>query len=114
MIFLYPFLGRRLLAVNDTELFKCIPSGITSFPGDFFTQEQRREGGILIHMMLTAYICAMIAVVCDDYFIPSLDTISASEGGLVILCYKYYFYFNLHIRLYAMVKKNNWISYVTN
>lgn len=69
--------SRHLLQTNDnSSLFQCIPSGISSFPGDFFTQAQRLRGGVVVHMLLTGYICAMIAVVCDDYFIPSLDTIS--------------------------------------
>lgn len=37
------------------------------------------RGGVIIHMLLIGYISAMIAVVCDDYFIPSLDIISASK-----------------------------------
>ncbi|XP_054712115.1 sodium/potassium/calcium exchanger 5-like isoform X2 [Uloborus diversus] len=68
--------GRSLLEFSNDSLFRCIPSGISSFPSDFFTQEERQRGGVIIHLLLTAYICAMIAVVCDDYFIPSLEIIS--------------------------------------
>ncbi|KAG8192695.1 hypothetical protein JTE90_009720 [Oedothorax gibbosus] len=70
--------GRHLLAVNETNdtLITCIPSGIHSFPSDFFTQEQRRMGGVLVHILIAAYVCAMIGVVCHGYFVPSLEIIS--------------------------------------
>lgn len=70
--------NRHLLqdAPNSSDLFKCIPSGFSSFPGDFLTQGQRLRGGVVFHLLIAMYICAMIAVVCDDYFIPSLDIIS--------------------------------------
>ncbi|GFS78381.1 hypothetical protein NPIL_231711 [Nephila pilipes] len=68
--------SRNLLeARNDSDL-DCIPSGIHSFPDDFFSQEQRQKGGVLVHFFILAYICAMIAIVCDVYFIPSLEIIA--------------------------------------
>ncbi|KFM76596.1 Sodium/potassium/calcium exchanger 5, partial [Stegodyphus mimosarum] len=66
---------RSLLEATIVSGVKCIPSGITSFPGDFFTQEERLHGGIVIHLILIFYICSMIAVVCDNYFVPALEII---------------------------------------
>ncbi|GIY78111.1 hypothetical protein CDAR_444541 [Caerostris darwini] len=68
--------SRRLLEVTNGSDQQCIPSGIHSFPEDFFDQEQRQKGGILVHFMILAYICSIIAIVCDVYFIPSLEIIA--------------------------------------
>ncbi|XP_035209780.1 sodium/potassium/calcium exchanger 4-like isoform X1 [Stegodyphus dumicola] len=68
--------SRSLLQFSNDSLIKCIPSGIDSFPDDFMTQEQRLKGGVIIHCIILLYTCAMIAVVCDDFFIPSLEIIS--------------------------------------
>ncbi|GFY72656.1 hypothetical protein TNIN_436131 [Trichonephila inaurata madagascariensis] len=67
---------RKLLETGNGSDLDCIPSGIHSFPEDFFTQEERQKGGVLVHFLILAYICAMIAIVCDVYFIPSLDIIA--------------------------------------
>ncbi|GIY74493.1 hypothetical protein CDAR_11131 [Caerostris darwini] len=71
--------GRSLLEINNDTLIKCIPSGIDSFPDDFFTQEERQIGGVIIHVFIAAYTCAMIGIVCHDYFVPSLEIISERE-----------------------------------
>ncbi|GFY50433.1 hypothetical protein TNIN_480131 [Trichonephila inaurata madagascariensis] len=68
--------NRKLLETGNGSDLDCIPSGIHSFPEDFFTQEERQKGGVLVHFLILAYICAMIAIVCDVYFIPSLDIIA--------------------------------------
>ncbi|XP_055925180.1 sodium/potassium/calcium exchanger 3-like [Argiope bruennichi] len=68
--------NRRLLATTNESSEECIPSGIHSFPEDFFTQEERQKGGVLVHFLILSYVCAMIAVVCDVYFIPSLEIIA--------------------------------------
>lgn len=68
--------NRKLLEAGNTSDLDCIPSGIHSFPEDFFTQEERQKGGVLVHFLILAYICATIAIVCDVYFIPSLDIIA--------------------------------------
>lgn len=68
--------SRSLLAVSNGTLIKCIPSGIDSFPKDFFTQQERQMGGVVIHIVIALYTCAMIGIVCHDYFVPSLEIIS--------------------------------------
>ncbi|KAG8194171.1 hypothetical protein JTE90_002376 [Oedothorax gibbosus] len=72
----YVHMSRSLLQEQSNETELCIPSGIHSFPGDFFTQEQRQTGGVLVHFLILFYACAMIAIVCDCYFIPALEVIS--------------------------------------
>ncbi|KAG8179648.1 hypothetical protein JTE90_017789 [Oedothorax gibbosus] len=71
--------GRQLLSTNSSSpegVPGCIPPSLDEFPDDFFTQEQRARGGVLVHVLIVAYICAALAVVCDKYFVPCLNVIS--------------------------------------
>ena len=55
----------------------CVKPSIDEFPDDFMTQYQRREqGGVVFHFLLVIYMFGALAVVCDDYFVPSLEQIT--------------------------------------
>ena len=55
----------------------CVKPSIDEFPNDFMTQYQRKEqGGVVIHFLLAIYMFGALAVVCDDYFVPSLEQIT--------------------------------------
>ncbi|KAK1787843.1 hypothetical protein P4O66_016330, partial [Electrophorus voltai] len=49
---------------------------IHEFPEDIFTKEQRRKGAVLLHVLCAIYMFYALAIVCDDYFVPSLEKIS--------------------------------------
>uniref|UniRef100_A0A7G3AI51 Putative k+-dependent ca2+/na+ exchanger nckx1 n=1 Tax=Lutzomyia longipalpis TaxID=7200 RepID=A0A7G3AI51_LUTLO len=51
------------------------PSSIDDFPEDLFTQTQRLQGGILLHFLATIYFFTFLAIVVDDYFLPSVECI---------------------------------------
>lgn len=53
----------------------CTPPGIDDFPEDFFTQPQRQNGYVIVHFMISIYIFIALAIVCDDYFVPSMERI---------------------------------------
>ncbi|CAF0922679.1 unnamed protein product [Rotaria sordida] len=55
---------------------KCELASIDQFPSLFFTDEQRRNGGVLLHIVLILYSFAAIEIVCDDYFASALEKIS--------------------------------------
>lgn len=55
---------------------KCEVPSIDEFPTMFFTDEQRRRGGVLLHIALILYSFAAIEIVCDDYFASALEKIS--------------------------------------
>ncbi|CAF1338380.1 unnamed protein product [Rotaria magnacalcarata] len=57
---------------------KCEPASIDEFPPLFFTDEQRRRGGILVYVVLILYSFAAIEIVCDDYFASALERISCN------------------------------------
>lgn len=45
------------------------------FPPDLFTEEQRRGGAVFLHVLGMGYMFVALAVVCDEFFVPSLDVI---------------------------------------
>ena len=54
----------------------CVEPSINEFPGDFMTQSQRlKHGGVVVHVLLAIYLFIALALVCDDYFIPSLKEV---------------------------------------
>ncbi|XP_067374832.1 sodium/potassium/calcium exchanger 3 isoform X1 [Channa argus] len=55
---------------NDTR------SAISEFPEDIFTLEQRRQGAVLLHVLCAIYMFHALAIVCDVYFVPSLEKVS--------------------------------------
>lgn len=55
----------RTLAVKKDPLF----------PDDPFTLQQRRQGVVLLHIFGVVYIFFALAIVCDEFFVPSLEVI---------------------------------------
>ncbi|OAD59058.1 Sodium/potassium/calcium exchanger Nckx30C [Eufriesea mexicana] len=45
------------------------------FPDDLFTVHQRRHGAVLLHVVGVVYMFVALAIVCDEFFVPSLDVI---------------------------------------
>ncbi|KAL0278850.1 UNVERIFIED_CONTAM: hypothetical protein PYX00_000539 [Menopon gallinae] len=47
----------------------------SEFPEDLFTEEQRKQGAIVLHVILALYCFAAIATVCTEYFLPTIRCI---------------------------------------
>ncbi|XP_059926849.1 sodium/potassium/calcium exchanger 5 [Gadus macrocephalus] len=62
---------------NETE---CVPPQSSEFPDGFFTARERKDGGLVIYFMIIFYMFLAVAIVCDDYFLPSLEVISERLG----------------------------------
>ncbi|XP_075214973.1 solute carrier family 24 member Nckx30C [Lycorma delicatula] len=45
------------------------------FPEDLFTLEQRRQGAVILHIIGVVYMFVALAIVCDEFFVPSLDVV---------------------------------------
>ncbi|XP_034935290.1 sodium/potassium/calcium exchanger Nckx30C isoform X2 [Chelonus insularis] len=45
------------------------------FPKDLFTFEERRRGAVILHVLGVVYMFVALAIVCDEFFVPSLDVI---------------------------------------
>ncbi|XP_072121690.1 sodium/potassium/calcium exchanger 3 [Mobula birostris] len=79
------WLGRRLMEHIDENTTNakavsppyknCTEPALREFPDDVFTNEERRHGAITLHLFCTVYMFYALAIVCDDYFVPSLDKI---------------------------------------
>ncbi|XP_068508739.1 sodium/potassium/calcium exchanger 3 isoform X2 [Syngnathus scovelli] len=65
---------------NQSKLFSeleknCTEPAIHEFPRDFFTNQERVDGAVGLHVLCAVYMFYALALVCDDYFVPSLDKI---------------------------------------
>ena len=70
------FTGRHPLVHETNDPRNCSSPSIEDFPGDLFNQRERQLGAVIIHFLVTAYVSWAIAIVCDDYFVPCMETIS--------------------------------------
>ncbi|KAM6467474.1 sodium/potassium/calcium exchanger 4 isoform 4-T4 [Liasis olivaceus] len=48
---------------------------IHEFPEDLFKNKERQQGAILLHIIGALYMFYALAIVCDDFFVPSLEKI---------------------------------------
>lgn len=51
----------------------CTPAAIFEFPSDGFTRQQRKHGWIAVHLLIACYCFWLLAIVCDDYFVPAIE-----------------------------------------
>ena len=56
-----------------SNLTTCTNPAINEFPSDVFSQKSRSRGAIIIHVLVVLYMFYCLAVVCDLYFLPSLE-----------------------------------------
>ena len=60
--------------INLTSVFPCIPLAVHNFPTDLLNDKERENGGILLHIFATVYIFGCLAHLCDQYFVPALES----------------------------------------
>ncbi|XP_076294030.1 putative sodium/potassium/calcium exchanger CG1090 isoform X2 [Lasioglossum baleicum] len=53
----------------------CSPPAIEQFPRPLMGPNARKHGGLIIHVLVAVYTFLGLAIVCDDYFVSSLDRI---------------------------------------
>ncbi|XP_066994837.2 probable sodium/potassium/calcium exchanger CG1090 [Anabrus simplex] len=53
----------------------CTPPAIEQFPRPLMGPSARKHGGLIIHIIVAVYTFLGLAIVCDDYFVSSLDRI---------------------------------------
>ena len=63
----------------ETKLKNCTQPSVQEFPDDGFTRAQRQSGWIVIHMIIAIYLFLLLAIVCDDFFVPSIQKICDSK-----------------------------------
>ncbi|XP_056872925.1 sodium/potassium/calcium exchanger 4 isoform X2 [Takifugu flavidus] len=69
--------GRRLMATSpDNETLKnCSEPAIHEFPDDLFSNQERKKGAVLLHIVAALYMFLALAIICDEYFVPALEKI---------------------------------------
>ncbi|XP_049625770.1 sodium/potassium/calcium exchanger 4 isoform X2 [Suncus etruscus] len=69
--------NRKLMAsVNGSQPAKnCTDPAIHEFPTDLFSNRERQHGAVLLHILGALYMFYALAIVCDDFFVPSLEKI---------------------------------------
>ncbi|XP_012217620.2 sodium/potassium/calcium exchanger Nckx30C isoform X3 [Linepithema humile] len=63
------FDGHNKTSENETDVKRPL------FPEDLFTTDQRRRGAVILHILGVVYMFVALAIVCDEFFVPSLDVI---------------------------------------
>ncbi|KAM3968438.1 sodium/potassium/calcium exchanger 5 [Aphomia sociella] len=74
---LKPWLRTRTEVVDGVvKQVECIDvSSSESFPDSIFTEEQLQNGAFLLYVLFGIYTFTLLAIVCNDYFIPSVELI---------------------------------------
>ncbi|XP_024139690.1 sodium/potassium/calcium exchanger 3 isoform X2 [Oryzias melastigma] len=67
---------RELIQHEDNQTDSKTRCAISEFPEDIFSLDQRREGAVLLHVLCAIYMFYALAIVCDVYFVPSLEKVS--------------------------------------
>jgi solute carrier family 24 (sodium/potassium/calcium exchanger), member 4 len=58
-------------------------SAIEQFPPPLLGPNIRKHGGLIIHVFVAIFTFLGLAIICDDYFVSSLDRIC--EGKTIII-----------------------------
>ncbi|KAJ8715474.1 hypothetical protein PYW07_009956 [Mythimna separata] len=53
----------------------CSPPAIEQFPKPLMGQSARKHGGLIVHILVAVFTFIGLAIVCDEYFVSSLDRI---------------------------------------
>jgi len=61
-------ISRHLLSDDEND-------ELSQYPDDVFTKSQRQQGAVLLHIIGVTYMFAALAIICDEFFVPSLDVI---------------------------------------
>jgi len=66
----------------------CTPPAIEQFPMPLMGPEARKSGGLILYILVAVYTFMGLAIVCDDYFVSSLDRICEGSRDYknVLLC----------------------------
>lgn len=57
---------------------ECNKPAIFEIPSDGLTREQRQGGWIAVHFVLAIYCFWFLATICDEYFVPCIQSICSS------------------------------------
>lgn len=56
----------------------------------FPTEEQRKNGAVILHFLAAMYFFTVLAVVCDNYFLPSVELICEDLNISQVICLNFH------------------------
>lgn len=62
------------------QVINCTSPAIDEFPPDGFSRWQRQRGWITLHILFAFYCFWFLAIICDDYFVPAIESLCASKS----------------------------------
>lgn len=65
----------------------CTPPAIDQFPPTLLPPWFRERGGLIIHILIAIFTFLGLAIVCDDYFVASLDRICEGKIHLIFVSF---------------------------
>lgn len=68
----HSYKSRHLLSSNSSS--SSDDQGF-QYPNDVFSLEERRKGAVVLHVIGLIYMFVALAIVCDEFFVPSLSVI---------------------------------------
>lgn len=57
----------------------CTPAAIEQFPRSFLSSEQRKQGWLVVHIIIAIYMFVCLSTLCEDYFVPAIE-VSATNS----------------------------------
>lgn len=63
----------------NNEPKNCTKAAILELPSDGLTRDERKHGWIVVHIVLACYCFLFLAAICDDYFVPSIQSICSGK-----------------------------------
>ena len=71
-----PIPGAKLQgSEGDRAASRKLLSNNSLYPPDAFTEEQRKHGAVVLHVLGMIYMFIALAIVCDEFFVPALGVI---------------------------------------
>uniref|UniRef100_A0A915LBI3 Sodium/calcium exchanger membrane region domain-containing protein n=1 Tax=Meloidogyne javanica TaxID=6303 RepID=A0A915LBI3_MELJA len=67
---------KRLLEKDGKSSSSQLVGDQGQFPEDLFTMDQLRRGAVFLHLFGLVYMFIALAIVCDEFFVPSLAVIT--------------------------------------
>jgi sodium/potassium/calcium exchanger 2 len=53
-----------------------VNNSVSLYPRDLFSDEQLKKGAVILHCVGMVYMFVALAIVCDEFFVPSLNVIT--------------------------------------
>lgn len=58
---------------SNNHTTNCTPPDIEQFPRPLMNYAVRRKGGLIVHILVALYMFLGLAIICEEYFVPSLE-----------------------------------------